>query len=103
MAAPAAGADEPPVDYLRDVKPALLMHCSSCHGGLMQNVGLRLGTAARALATAIGRAVVISSDRTRRALAGEGEPLRAPAPPDAGRYTPERVDAVEPAKGRSGR
>ena len=34
------------VDYLRHVKPVFIEHCSSCHGGLKQNGGLRLDTAA---------------------------------------------------------
>lgn len=40
----AVSADEPPVDYLRDIKPVFIRHCASCHGGLKQNAGLRLDT-----------------------------------------------------------
>ncbi len=37
---------ETTVDYLRDIKPILLKHCSTCHGGLKQHGGLRLDTGA---------------------------------------------------------
>lgn len=40
-------ADE--VDYVRDVKPILKMHCSRCHGPLKSAAGLRIDTKARAL------------------------------------------------------
>ncbi len=43
---PPAGAEQPPVDYLRDVKPILAARCYTCHGGLKQKSGLRLDTAA---------------------------------------------------------
>lgn len=33
-------------DYVRDVKPILIEHCSSCHGGLKQSGRLRLDTVA---------------------------------------------------------
>ncbi len=38
------------VDYLRDVKPILAKHCASCHGAAKPKGGLRLDTAAAALA-----------------------------------------------------
>ncbi len=44
----AAGLADPPVDYLRDVKPILAQHCYSCHGAQKQKSGLRLDTAAAA-------------------------------------------------------
>jgi mono/diheme cytochrome c family protein len=47
LATPAAA--DPPVDYLRDVKPLLKQHCVSCHGPKMQKAKLRLDTAALAL------------------------------------------------------
>ena len=40
-----AAADEPAVDYLRDIKPVLKERCYSCHGSLKQNSSLRLDTA----------------------------------------------------------
>ena len=45
------GQDQPAVsvpgkiDYLRDIKPLFLQHCTACHGGLKQNAKLRLDTA----------------------------------------------------------
>jgi hypothetical protein len=41
-------ADEPAVDYLRDVKPLLAKHCVGCHGAEKPRAGLRLDTAAAA-------------------------------------------------------
>ncbi len=35
-----------PVDYLRNVKPILTVHCFNCHGALKQKSGLRLDTVA---------------------------------------------------------
>ena len=37
-------ADEPRVDYSRDVKPILKSRCFGCHGALKQEAGLRLDT-----------------------------------------------------------
>ena len=44
LAAPVSGVDK--VDYQAQIKPLLRTHCYSCHGGLKQNNGLRLDTAA---------------------------------------------------------
>ena len=41
-----AAAARGQVDYLRDIKPIFLQHCTACHGGLKQNAKLRLDTAA---------------------------------------------------------
>ncbi|MGL4551404.1 MAG: DUF1549 domain-containing protein, partial [Gemmataceae bacterium] len=41
-----AAAPPPPVDYGRDIKPLLRERCYACHGGLKQEGGLRLDTAA---------------------------------------------------------
>ncbi|MGH7135834.1 MAG: PSD1 and planctomycete cytochrome C domain-containing protein, partial [Pirellulales bacterium] len=41
-----AGAADPAVDYLRDVKPLLEKRCFSCHGALKQESELRLDTGA---------------------------------------------------------
>src|SRR5262245_49374132 len=38
-------ADEP-VDYVRDVKPILAQHCTSCHSAKIKKGGLRVDTAA---------------------------------------------------------
>jgi hypothetical protein len=40
---------DPPVDYLRDIKPLLAKHCYECHGATKQRSGLRLDTAAAIL------------------------------------------------------
>lgn len=40
-----ASADEPTVDYLREVKPLLAAQCVRCHGATKPKAGLRLDTA----------------------------------------------------------
>src|SRR6516165_11602916 len=42
----AAGRADPPVDYLREVKPILAQHCFSCHSAKIHKGKLRLDTAA---------------------------------------------------------
>ena len=49
VASPGIQADEISVDYQREVKPILRERCYSCHGGLKQEAGLRLDTAAGAV------------------------------------------------------
>jgi len=44
LAGAASGAEK--IDYQRDIKPILARHCYACHGGLKQQSGLRLDTAA---------------------------------------------------------
>ena len=44
IAVTAQAADQPSVDYSRDVKPILQERCFACHGGLKQKGGLRLDT-----------------------------------------------------------
>lgn len=41
--------DRQPVNYLRDVKPILIQHCSACHGPNKQRAELRVDTAAAIL------------------------------------------------------
>lgn len=42
FSAPRLAADEPTIDYLKDVKPLLQRRCVACHGALRQEGGLRL-------------------------------------------------------------
>ena len=60
---------------------------------LCGTVGSGKSSAARALAQVSG-GVVISSDRTRKHMAGVSPGARAAAPPGEGLYTDERTDAV---------
>jgi len=45
LSADDAASPQKPVDYVKDVKPLLTRHCSSCHGPLKQESGLRVDTA----------------------------------------------------------
>lgn len=40
-----SGTIASPVDYAREIKPMLAARCTSCHGAVRQNAGLRLDTA----------------------------------------------------------
>lgn len=60
---------------------------------LCGTVGTGKSTAARALAERL-EGVVISSDRTRKRMAGLAATARASAPPGAGLYTAERTERV---------
>ena len=75
-------ADEQPVDYLRDIKPILTKHCTSCHGSRTQESGLRLDTAADLQAGGdSGPAVVAgraSESRLIQALEGANGVSRMP-------------------------
>ena len=47
--APAAPAADPPIDFIRDVRPILVQSCISCHGAAKQRGGLRLDNGAAAM------------------------------------------------------
>ncbi len=77
-----AGADEPVVDYLREVKPLLAAHCVQCHGATKPKAGLRLDTAkALAHGGTTGPGLVVSKGEDSLivlALQGEGTGERMP-------------------------
>jgi hypothetical protein len=50
LVTPIDGPARDDVDYVRDIKPLLARHCVSCHGAAKPRGGLRLDTAAHALA-----------------------------------------------------
>ena len=60
-----SAGDESRVDYVRDVKPIFIEHCSSCHGGLKQSGGLRLDTAAAMLRGGDSGATVVPGKAER--------------------------------------
>ena len=83
-------ADEPAVDYSRDIKPILKERCFACHGALKQKAGLRFDTAALmrrggdggpAIVTgkADGSLLVsrITSQDPEQRMPAEGKPLTA--------------------------
>ena len=49
LAATEASAQNPPVDYERDVQPILAANCFGCHGPRQQQSGLRLDLRQNAL------------------------------------------------------
>ena len=84
------------VDYLRDVKPILRIHCFRCHGPLRAESGLRLDTRARALRGGESGAALtpgnitdslllqrITADKTTR------------MPPDTEPLTEEQIDLLK--------
>ena len=86
-------ASPPPksVDYTSQVKPILTRHCVSCHGAAKPRGGLRLDTAAAAMAGGKGGPVVVpgkgASSPLIEALRGDGAtdrmPLNRPPLPEA--------------------
>ncbi len=87
---PATSAAKP-VDYTTEIKPLLTRHCITCHGAAKPRGGLRLDTAAAALAGGKGGPVVLpgkgSSSPLIEALRGDGAtdrmPLNRPPLPEA--------------------
>lgn len=82
--------DQQPVDFVRDVKPIFEARCLSCHGGGMQEGGLRLDSRSHALAGGDSGLVIVAKDpgasRLWNYVAGnepehlmppEGDPLSA--------------------------
>lgn len=85
----ADGVVNPPVDYLKDVKPLLTAKCVACHGGLRQRGNLRLDTAKFAIKGGdSGPAIVVGNsaksplieallgENGRTKMPVEGEPLK---------------------------
>jgi mono/diheme cytochrome c family protein len=85
-----AALAQPPVDYVRDVKPILRQHCVSCHGPKTAKAKLRLDTAALMLKGGISGPAVVpgkaADSPLMHALAGTdgftAMPLKKPALPD---------------------
>lgn len=86
----AVRAADAEVDYLKEIKPLLHERCYACHGGLKQEGGLRLDTAALAIrggesgpAIAPGDAAAslllqrVSAQEESERMPPEGEPLTA--------------------------
>jgi mono/diheme cytochrome c family protein len=73
---------EPPIDYLRDIKPILTKRCISCHGAEKPRGRLRLDTAAAAIRGGdLGPAVVPGDPEASElwlAVRGEGSGERMP-------------------------
>jgi mono/diheme cytochrome c family protein len=71
-----------PVDYSSQIKPILTQHCVSCHGAAKPRGGLRLDTAAAALAGGKGGPAVLPGKGAEsslvEALRGEGATDRMP-------------------------
>ena len=93
VAARAALASEPDVDYLRDVKPILQERCWACHGPLKQEGGLRLDTAALLLRGGDSGPATITTDATKsliiEAVTGAKDDWRMP--PEGEPLTPTQI------------
>lgn len=61
-------ADQPQVDYLREIKPILKERCFACHGALKQKSGLRLDTAAFSLQGGDSGPAVVAGNRAESLL-----------------------------------
>src|SRR5262249_42369728 len=93
LLAGAAVAAEP-VDYLRDVKPILAKHCTSCHGAQKQRAGLRLDTGKAILEGGNSGAAVIpgksGESHLMQALTG-AESVKAMPPKELPRVPAEQI------------
>ena len=98
---PSAPADDvdplPPVDYTRDVKPILEMHCYDCHSASDQEAGLRVDTAALTIEGGdSGPAVIPGKSHESHLLAvltGESEEVDR-MPLDSDPLSDEEIDIV---------
>ncbi len=88
-------AQEPAVDYLRDVKPIFQKHCVGCHGPAKQKSGLRLDTAAHMLqGGSEGSVVAVGKSKDSRLLHVLTGVKDAPAMPPEGKV---KLSAIEVA------
>ena len=85
MTGNAVAAEQPAVDYLREIKPLLKERCYACHGALKQEAGLRLDTAALIRRGGEGGLVVVAGNAAGSSLIErlEAEDI------DSGRMPPE--------------
>ena len=95
LAASSVGADDG-VDYVRQIKPLLAQKCLACHGALKQESGLRLDTAAAALAGGDGGPAIVAgkpdaSPLVERITAGD-ESVRMPQ--EATALTAAEIDLI---------
>ena len=116
LASPAARADEP-VDYLQEIRPLLAQRCTSCHGAVRKQNGLRLDTAALARQGGDGGPAVVAGQPADSLLLDavrgtngvarmppEGEPLTAAEIErlerwiQQGAHAPAEVTPADPAK-----
>ncbi len=88
----ARAADEPRIDYLKQVKPLLAERCFACHGALKQEGQLRLDTAALAVKGGESGAALKPSD-----IGGSLLMKRVTATTDSERMPPEG-EPLKPAQ-----
>lgn len=91
-----AVANEPAVDYLRDIKPLLRQRCFACHGALKQESGLRLDTAALVRQGGDGGPVIVPSGVEPSVLIEriEADEFDGRMPPEGPPLTPEEIARV---------
>ena len=92
----AADTANPPVDYLKDVKPLLTAKCVACHGGLRQKGNLRLDTAKFALKGGDSGPAIIAGDSSKSVLieAILGANGRTKMPIDGEELKPEQIELL---------
>jgi hypothetical protein len=90
-------AAEPPIDYLRDIKPVLAEKCYSCHGALKQKADLRVDTVRAMLEGGANGATIVPGKSSESLLVarvlGQGGHRRMP-PPGEGEAFNERQLAL---------
>src|SRR5688572_6659759 len=94
---PGAGTTAEPVDFVRDVKPLLQQHCTSCHGATKQRGGLRLDTGAGVLSGSNSGSVIVPGKSAQSLMikavtASDGV---TSMPPKGPRLTTRQVDLLK--------
>lgn len=94
------GAEEPPIDFNRDIRPILSGVCVACHGPdeSSREAGLRLDRQADATADLGGYAAIVPGDAESSELLvrieSEDEDMRMPPPQHGSRLSATQVDLI---------
>jgi hypothetical protein len=93
---PARAADVPPVNYSRDIKPILAVHCYACHGPDegRRKAKLRLDVREAALKKAIKPGDPAHSSLVERIASDDDDEVMPPPSSKKGKLTAEQIELV---------
>ena len=97
----AGGADDAPIDFIRDIRPILSNNCFQCHGpdSSTREADLRLDTREGALGSVDREALIVpgqphESELLRRIASDDPDERMPPADSEYGQLSPEEIDLV---------
>lgn len=92
-----AAAEEPRVDYEKQVKPLLARHCASCHGPQKQQSGLRIDSGKSILAGGDSGPAVVAKEPTKSLLihAVTGTEGASKMPPEGPPLSAEQIQLLQ--------